>query len=94
MNVIRPIRNEEDHETALDIDHSDDEERHIVVGQSRRDRAIVAPHPERKNGIHSTGAREAIWRGDWCTKSSSIDGTRVAAAVRLPPLFFLPVEAT
>lgn len=87
MNVIRPIRNEEDYETALDIDHSDDEERHIVVGQPRRDRAMVVSYPEWKNGIRSTSVREAIRRGDWGTKSS-VEGKKVAAALPLPSLFF------
>lgn len=46
----------------FDPDHSDDEERYIVVGKSRQDRLIVVSYTERKSGIRVISAREATRR--------------------------------
>ena len=46
----------------FDPDHSDDEERYIVVGKSRQDRLIVVSYTERKSGIRVISAREATQR--------------------------------
>lgn len=40
-------------------DHSADEERYIIVGQSRQDRLFVVSYTERKNLIRLISVREA-----------------------------------
>lgn len=43
----------------FDPDHSADEERYIIVGQSRQDRLLVVSYTERKNLIRLISVREA-----------------------------------
>jgi len=42
-----------------DPDHSDDEERYIIVGQSQQNRLLVVSYTERENKIRLISAREA-----------------------------------
>jgi uncharacterized protein len=42
-----------------DPDHSDDEERYIIVGQSERGRLLVVSYTERNQKIRLISAREA-----------------------------------
>ena len=44
--------------TVLDPDHSEDEERYIIVGMSKRGRLLIASHTERSNRIRIINARE------------------------------------
>ena len=44
--------------TVLDPDHSEDEERYIIVGMSKRGRLLIASHTERGNRIRIINARE------------------------------------
>lgn len=43
----------------FDPDHSDDEERYIIVGQSQQNRLLVVSYTERGNKIRLISAREA-----------------------------------
>jgi uncharacterized DUF497 family protein len=43
-----------------DIDHSDDEHRYIIVGQSPQDRLLIVSYTEREYAIRLISAREAI----------------------------------
>jgi hypothetical protein len=42
-----------------DPDHSEDEERYIIVGQSQRQRLLIVSYTERKGKIRLISAREA-----------------------------------
>ncbi len=42
-----------------DPDHSDDEERYIIVGQSQKNRLLIVSYTERKDKIRLISAREA-----------------------------------
>ena len=42
-----------------DPDHSDDEERYVIVGQSQQHRLLVVSYVERKDRIRLISAREA-----------------------------------
>jgi uncharacterized protein len=48
--------------TISDPQHSDDEERFILLGQSYAGRLLVVVHTEREAGIRSIGARIATRR--------------------------------
>ncbi|MGL5835908.1 MAG: BrnT family toxin [Waterburya sp.] len=41
-----------------DPDHSEDEERYLIVGQSNRGRLLIVSYTERKNSIRIISARE------------------------------------
>lgn len=43
-------------------DHSDDEERYIIVGQSQQNRLLVVSYMERRHRIRLISAREATRR--------------------------------
>jgi len=43
----------------FDPDHSDDEERYIIVGQSQRGRLLIVSYTERRYKIRLISAREA-----------------------------------
>ena len=42
-----------------DPDHSDDEERYIIIGQSHQHRLLLVSYTERETGIRLISAREA-----------------------------------
>jgi uncharacterized protein len=42
----------------FDIDHSDDEERYLIVGESIRGRLLIVSYTERKDSIRVISARE------------------------------------
>jgi len=42
-----------------DIDHSDDEHRYIIVGQSQQGRVLIVSYTEREEAIRLISAREA-----------------------------------
>jgi len=46
-----------------DIDHSDDEHRYIIVGQSQQGRLLIVSYTEREDAIRLISAREAT-RGE------------------------------
>ena len=46
----------------FDPDHSDNEERYIIVGQSQQNRLLVVSYTERDNKIRLISAREATRR--------------------------------
>lgn len=46
----------------FDPDHSDDEERYIMVGQSQQGRLIVVSYTERSSGVRLISARVATRR--------------------------------
>lgn len=46
----------------FDPDHSDDEERYIIVGRSRQNRLLVVSYTERRDRIRLISAREATRR--------------------------------
>jgi uncharacterized protein len=46
-----------------DIDHSDDEHRYIIVGQSQQGRLLIVSYTERESAIRLISAREAT-RGE------------------------------
>jgi uncharacterized DUF497 family protein len=48
--------------TVDDPLHSEDEERHVLIGQSIQGRLLVVVHSERKGGIRLISAREATRR--------------------------------
>ena len=41
-----------------DPDHSDDEERYLIVGESNRERLLIVSYTERKDSIRVISARE------------------------------------
>lgn len=41
-----------------DPDHSEDEERYLIVGQSNRERLLIVSYTERKDSIRLISARE------------------------------------
>lgn len=41
-----------------DLDHSEDEERYLIVGESNRGRLLIVSYTERKESIRSISARE------------------------------------
>lgn len=41
-----------------DLDHSDDEERYLIVGESNRGRVLIVSYTERKNSIRIISARQ------------------------------------
>lgn len=41
-----------------DIDHSDDEERYLIVGESNQGRLLIASYTERGNSMRLISARE------------------------------------
>lgn len=45
-----------------DPDHSDDEERYIIIGRSQQNRVLVVSYTERENRIRLISAREATRR--------------------------------
>ena len=45
--------------TIPDPDHSDDEERWIIIGQSNRGRLLVVVHAEHQNTVRIISARKA-----------------------------------
>lgn len=45
-----------------DPDHSDDEERYIIIGQSQQRRLLFVSYAERRNGIRLISAREVTRR--------------------------------
>jgi uncharacterized DUF497 family protein len=45
--------------TVFDPLHSDEEERHILIGNSHQDRLLVVVHTERDNSIRLISARKA-----------------------------------
>ena len=45
--------------TFPDIDHSDDEERFLIIGVSKMGRVLVVAHTEREDNIRLISAREA-----------------------------------
>lgn len=45
--------------TIADPDHSDDEQRFILLGESHRERLLVVVHTERGNGVRLISARTA-----------------------------------
>ncbi len=45
-----------------DIDHSDDEHRYIIVGQSQQGRLLIVSYTEREYAIRLISAREATKR--------------------------------
>jgi uncharacterized DUF497 family protein len=45
-----------------DIDHSDDEHRYIIVGQSQQGRILIVSYTEREYAIRLISAREATKR--------------------------------
>jgi len=44
--------------TILDPDHSDDEDRFIIIGRSNRGRLLMVAHTERNDGIRIINARQ------------------------------------
>jgi uncharacterized protein len=46
-----------------DPDHSDDEERYIIVGQSQKSRLLIVSYTERKDKIRLISARETTRMG-------------------------------
>ncbi len=45
-----------------DPDHSDDEDRYIIIGQSQRHRLLIVSYTEHDHGIRLISAREATRR--------------------------------
>lgn len=43
-----------------DLDHSEDEERYLIVGESNRGRLLIVFYTERKESIRIISAREVI----------------------------------
>ena len=43
-----------------DLDHSEDEERYLIVGESNRGRLLIVSYTERKESIRIISAREVI----------------------------------
>ena len=41
-----------------DLDHSEDEERYLIVGESNRGRLLIVSYTERKESIRIISARE------------------------------------
>ena len=42
-----------------DPDHSDEEERHLIIGESRRGRLLIVSYTEREDTVRLISAREA-----------------------------------
>jgi hypothetical protein len=82
--------------TISDPDHSEDEERFVLIGASVRQRVLVVVHAERGDGIRIIGARPATRRekkayeeaeeggGSTVARSPSRDGSSCGAYAVMP----------
>lgn len=59
FNEAQTVFNDPLYVDFYDPDHSDDEERYIIIGQSENQRLLVLSYTERKNTTRLISAREA-----------------------------------